>query len=163
MSVLHLNPERIKRLATPDVVHLLGGRKTLGRALAHPEHDPLGWANYLEQGLPLIAVEHAAGLLDGREADTFAALGLHIRTVQRLRQGQSPGRVPFAVACDVLRALGVLEQALRTFETPEAANDWLTRPKAFLGRQTPLARASCPLLGRAITQRLIAIERGLLA
>lgn len=116
------------------VAALFGGPKMLRRTL----RNPLDVHEAISEGLPGEAVVRLAGNLPGLRGDDLeAALGMSVRTVQRLKHAPHQ-RLSRAQSSQVWALAKILAQAIAVLGSREAAAQWLASPAMALDRRRPI-------------------------
>jgi putative toxin-antitoxin system antitoxin component (TIGR02293 family) len=131
------------------VAQLFGGPKVL----RHKLRDPFDAHEALKEGLPGAAVTHLIGqvhnILGVPDDVLHAAIGMSVRTVQRLKRTPRK-RLSRAQSGQVWNFARILAKATDVLGSREAAEQWLARPAMALDRRQPIE-----LLGTAAGIQLV--------
>lgn len=106
-------------------------------------------------GLSVDAFDAVQGFLGVPARELAGVIRVAPRTLQRRREG---GRLEPDESERLLRVARVAELALAVLEDANAAAGWLTRPKRFLGGETPLAYLDTEPGAREVETALYAVE-----
>jgi putative toxin-antitoxin system antitoxin component (TIGR02293 family) len=113
---------------------LVGG----ARVLRHPVATAFDVHAALSEGLPGEAVTQLMRHVPGIAGDDFeAAIGMSLRTVQRLKQAPRK-RLSRMQSGQVWNFARIVAKATTVLGTPEAAEQWLERPALGLDGRRPI-------------------------
>lgn len=124
-----------------DVIGVMGGARVVG-----PIGSVIDLHDLVRDGLPNAAVQ---SLLDGlvtlSPSDVAKALGVSLRTVQRLRKREGEERLSADQSGRAWQFAEVLSRASEVFGSREAGERWLEEPAIGLDQRRPI-----DLLGTAV-------------
>ena len=136
-----------------DVVTVLGGRRTLGRAV----HSQLDLADLILKGMPRRAAEALRRRMHSSEQEFAQSLGISAKTLQR---SVSKPRLTPAQGDRLYRLARIVAMAEDVLEDEEQAYRWLREPHRGLGGRVALDLISTEAGAREVEDLLGRIEHG---
>ncbi|HEY7615977.1 MAG TPA: antitoxin Xre/MbcA/ParS toxin-binding domain-containing protein [Terriglobales bacterium] len=141
-------------METEAISRVLGGRKTLGRAVKNGRD----LAQLVRRGLPASSVTALAQRLDLGQAVLSRKLGIPQRTLtRRLSHGS---RLTSAESDRTVRLARVYANAVEMIGNEDKAVEWLRTPNRALGGERPLDQLDTDLGARAVEDVLGRIAYG---
>ena len=130
-----------------NVVQLLGGRQVIKREI----RSKLDVHNVVTVGISGRAIIHMLKNTQLRQQDVAPALGMSVRTAQRLEAGKA---LTDEQSGRAWKFAEVLEQACEVFGTREQAERWMNAPAPALNRRTPIELMST-VAGTELVEQLL--------
>lgn len=137
-----------------NVGHMLGGKATFDPA-PKTSHD---WHAWLEDGLPLNALESFKQITGLADSPIAKLLGISDKTLQRARQSRT--RLDAVTSDRLYRAARLVALANDVLESQVRAIDWLGRVQIGLGGAIPFALMTTEVGAQQVEQLLQRIEHG---
>lgn len=135
---------------------LLGGH----RVLQSVPRTPLEWVSLIRHGIPALAVESLARMIQLTQAELAGSLGIPERTLARRKR---EGLLNSEESAKVVRLARVVERAEEVFEDLDVALDWLKSPNAALCGATPMSLLDTDIGAESVLDTLGRIEHGVFA
>jgi len=146
------------KMSVAEIAELLGGPKVLGRSIS----SPLSMADAVDHGLPTDSLDRVKQTLCLSDAEVGQALGISLKTINRLRK--DPGRHLSSQASDRLYRLARIYQlANDVLEDTEAAREWLRSPQIGLDNRIPMDLVTSEAGSREVEALLMRIEYGVIS
>ena len=140
-------------MSTSQIVHLLGGSRTLGEV-----RDPIEMAQAVRRGLPWAAFEALVAALAISQAELAATLHIRARTLSRRKDA---GKLEAMESDRLFRLARVFAHAVEVFDSRERARDWLETENRALAGQRPLELLDTDAGAREVDDVLGRIEHGI--
>ena len=154
-----LAPTAIEDAGLIRTVELLGGRRTLHRAV----HNRLEAHDLLQEGLPGHALKYLVdSVLILRAPDHGSlekAVGISFRTYQRRRDALDKPLSP-QQSGRTWKFAEILSRAIELFGSRSQAEEWLERPAMALDQRKPIDLLSTPAGVESIEDHLTRLEYG---
>lgn len=139
--------------ALKDITNLLGGPKTLGRAVRTREE----LLSVVRAGLPYTALERVIDAMDLTREEIETVLAMPARTLTRRKQAR---HLQAPESDRLLRLARVAAHASAALGSAEKAAHWLHRPNRGLGDCPPLALLDTDLGVAQVDDALTRLEHG---
>ena len=142
-------------MGTAEIVEVLGGRKTIKRAVRNT--DDL--AEQVRSGLPASTVDLLAGTLSLHRSQVAERLNIPSRTLSRRLKMKS--RLTHDESDRALRMARVVALAKEVLGSEEKASHWMSNPNRALGGKRPFDLLDTEPGVRSVEQVLYAIAYGM--
>ncbi len=145
-------------MTVAEVARLLGGPKVLGRRIT----SQLKMADAVDRGLPPMSLDRIKEALGLSDAEVGHALGISLKTINRLRK--NPARHLSSAASDRLYRLARLYlMANEVFEDAAAAREWLRSRQIGLNNRSPMELMTTEAGSREVEALLLRIDYGVIS